>query len=498
MDLAYRRQFYEELNRAVSEGYDTPLARSTAARRFKAALDRVGILWFEDMAWYFNGRCYVRLFLKELRGAISACFDNAGVYATVKQINDLVNLCKYRLEGRERSEQDYSRIALKNGILDLDSPHLVLRPHNKEYFITRYFDFDYDANAPCPLWHRFLDEVLPAKALQDVLQEFLGAMFIDRSVNKIEVMLWLYGDGANGKSVVFNTILGILGKENVTARDMRDFLHHSRGSFALSDIEGKLLNYCSDIQGEFTFTDTAKKIISGEPIHAERKYENARMMTRIPLMMANTNTLPKLGDKTNAWARRVKIIPFDITIPEEKQDKELANKLLAEKSGIFSWMLEGRKRLLRQGCKFSEAPQCEQLMYKYRSTGYDVLDFMQAENLSSIKYHVGDGGKEILTKDLYRIFLSWLEVEKAPSFARLSLAQFRTRLRRFGFLPFHSRGGSTIRAYSIDGYKKKERKAIEEEPALQVPTAPAEEEEEPRNRRGDVLEKMRHELEDRL
>lgn len=503
MDSASRSRFFEALYGAVTGGYRSPLVLRGASTRFTEAISRLGLVWYNGVAWWYDGARYLELYTKELRSGIAWCFDRAGSYIRGKDIRDLSSRMRYRMEGDEIDGMDYMHAVFRNGMVDMGAKRLDLRPHSQAVFTTRYFDFDYEPEAKCPLWRQFLKEVLPDGASQDVLQEFLGAVFVDRAVHKVESMLWLFGDGANGKSVVFEVVMGVLGKDNVTTRDMRDLCHASRGQFALSDIEGKLLNYCSDVRGEFTFSDMAKKLISGEPTHAERKFENSRMMVHIPLFMANTNTLPKLGDNTNAWARRVKIIPFQVTIPEEKQDKSLASKLLEEKSGIFSWMMEGRRRFLAQGCKFTESPLCDRMMFSYRAAGYDVLDFMLAENLSSIRQYVGDEGKEILTRDLYKVFLSWLEVESAPSGCRLSLASFRTKLKRYGYIPYHSREGSAIRAYSATSpsAQRSRKKKIEEEPALQVPQiaeAAQAAMDGDSGRREDVLERIRGELEDKI
>ena len=507
MEIALRQRFFESLHRVLNEGYDTPFNVRSSGQRLRRACEELPLLWYNGIGWWFEGSRYVELYHKEIRAGISWCFDRVDEYASMKQIKDLALQVRYRLEAQEREDIDSGYISFRNGMIDLSKKNLSLLPHDKDVFVTRYLDYDYDPGASCPLWRAFLSEVLPDSASRDVLQEFLGAVFIDRSKSKIETMLWLYGDGANGKSVVFDVVLGILGRENVTTRDMRDLCHPTRGQFAISDIDGKLLNYCSDVQGEFVFTDLAKKLISGEPTHGERKFENSRIITHLPLFMANTNTLPKIKDTSNAWARRVKIIPFNITIPAERQDKSLALKLLAERSGILSWMLEGRRRFLRQGCNFSVAPQCDRLMFGYRSGGFDVLDFMQYEGLSSIRQYVGDSGKNILTKDLYRVFCSWLEVSEAPQAAYLSLAAFRTRLKRYGYIPFHSRGGSTIRAYSSLSAptQRKHQQEIADEPALQVPEAPKENHEQeedtstaPATNRNDVLGRIKTQIREKL
>lgn len=502
MELADRKRFFEELWSECSEGHDTPLTLKYAPVRFKEAISAMNVVWCGYGPYWWDGVAYIPLSMREVQAGIMYCMDRAGLRPTAKYLKELRWQCRVRLEGESVLEMDNGWISLRNGMLNMDDRNVRMVEHSPDYLVTRYLDFDYDREAKCPLWHQFLDEVLPDQACQDLLQEFLGACLLNRQRYKIESMLWLYGEGANGKSVVFETVVGVFGQMNVSARDMRELLNVQRGMYALSDIDGKILNYCSDVQGEFVFTDLAKKIISGEPLHAERKFENARLITRLPLMMANTNTLPKLGDKTLSWARRVKIIPFNVTIPEEKQDKSLALKLAAERSGIFSWILEGRRRFLRQECRFSPCPQGDLLMYEYRSSGYDVLDFMQNEGYASRIYNTGDEGRVLLSKDLYKVFLSWLEVEGAPEFTKIAYRSFCTKLKRYGYAPIHRRDGVAIRVFTLplkSTPKKRRGKAVP------VPDAPPEEEikaapalEGSEEGRGAMLARLKREMEEEL
>lgn len=454
------------------------------------------------VSYWWDGLAYVPIQMREVQAGIMYCMDRAGLRPSVKFLKEIRWQCRVRLEGEGVEEMDNGWVSLRNGMLNMDDRNLSLVEHSPDYLVTRYLDFDFDREAKCPLWHKFLDEVLPDAACQDLLQEFLGACLLSRQRYKIEAMLWLFGDGANGKSVVFETVVGVFGQGNVSARDMRELMNVQRGMYALSDIDGKILNYCSDVQGEFVFTDVAKKIISGEPLHAERKFENARLVTRIPLMMANTNTLPKLGDKTLSWARRVKIIPFNVTIPEERQDKSLAVKLSEERSGIFSWILEGRRRFLRQECRFSPCPQGDLLMYEYRSSGYDVLDFMQTEGYACRMYNTGDEGKVVLVKDLYKVFLSWLEVEGAPEFTRIAYRPFCTKLKHYGYAPTHRRTGVAIRVFSLPkkagGQKKSNAAPVPDAPPEKAALSAAPALEGNSENRGEVLERLRKEVEDEL
>jgi phage/plasmid-associated DNA primase len=87
---------------------------------------------------------------------------------------------------------------------------------SNKYIQVTQNDFEYLPTAVSYKWLKFLDEVLPDRKIQDVLQEFLGSIFIDRKEAKMEQMMILKGAGGNGKSVIFEVIKGLLGEDNIS------------------------------------------------------------------------------------------------------------------------------------------------------------------------------------------------------------------------------------------------------------------------------------------
>ena len=78
----------------------------------------------------------------------------------------------------------------------------------------------------------------------------------------------------------------------------------------------------------------------------------------------------------DAFYRRFLIIPFDVTIPKEKQDKQLARKIInKELPGVLNWVLEGLKRLVDQR-GFTESEQADAVLNDYRVQGDSVALFV--------------------------------------------------------------------------------------------------------------------------
>ena len=237
-------------------------------------------------------------------------------------------------------------INLLNGTFEITPTKRGLRNFEQKDFITHQLPFEYDPEAAAPMFQKYLDEVLPDKDKQKVFAEFCGYIFIKPSVLKLEKMLILFGSGANGKSVFFEILNALLGTENISNYSLQS-LTNDNGYFR-AKIGNKLVNYASEINGKLE-TDIFKQMASGEPIEARLPYGDPFILNEYAKLIFNCNELPKDVEHTNAYFRRFLIIGFDVTIPEDKQDKQLPQKIIQnELSGVFNWILQGLDRVLEQ------------------------------------------------------------------------------------------------------------------------------------------------------
>lgn len=239
--------------------------------------------------------------------------------------------------------KDAVLINLQNGTFEITPDGQKLREFNRVDFLTHQLPFEYNPDAQAPIFKKFLDAVLPDVDKQKVLAEYLGYLFT-RGL-KLEKFLILYGGGANGKSVMFDIIQALLGRENVANYSLQS-LTNDNGYFR-AKIANKLVNYASEINGRLQ-SDYLKKMVSGEPVEARLPYGQPFMLYDYAKLMFNTNVLPYEVEHSNAFMRRFLIMHFDVTIPPEKQDKKLADKIIKyELAGVFNWILEGLHRVLK-------------------------------------------------------------------------------------------------------------------------------------------------------
>lgn len=315
-------------------------------------------------------------------------------------------------------------INLKNGTFQITPEGMKLRPFDRSDFITYQLPFPYDPNATAPIFEQYLNRVLPDKERQNVLAEFLGYVFIRNGSSNLkeEKALMLYGTGANGKSVFFEVVNALLGIENVSSYSLQS-LTDTTGYFRAM-IANKLVNYASEINGKLEVS-TFKQLVSGEPVDARLPYGNPMVIRHYAKLIFNCNELPKEVEHSNAYYRRFLIIPFDVTIPEHEQDKQLHTRIIeSELSGVFNWVLDGLKRLLAQK-RFSDCDAAKRAVENYKSQSDSVNLYLEENQFQP------SSSSHRLIKDLYQSYRAFCNED---GFKPVSKSNFIKRLQGLGIV----------------------------------------------------------------
>jgi P4 family phage/plasmid primase-like protien len=236
-------------------------------------------------------------------------------------------------------------LAMENGLLDVEAAvseeENPLHEHTPYWFSVTYLPYEYDPEARCRKWIKFLKEVLPGSRERRLLQEFIGyCLTYDTSYHKA---LILVGEGANGKSVITEVATQLLGRGNVSHVGLERF----DDRFAMGPTIGRLANIVSEIPTvKGVAEDMLKAVISGDLIRVEFKYHDPIDARPTARLIFATNELPEFWDKTEGLWRRLLVIPFSVTIPEKDQDRKLAANICErELPGLLNWALRGLTRL---------------------------------------------------------------------------------------------------------------------------------------------------------
>jgi len=332
------------------------------------------------------------------------------------------------------TDKDTVLINLQNGTFEINDKGTQLRPFNRSDFITYQLPFEYEPDEKAPLFQKYLDEVLPDKERQKVLAEYLGFVFIKHGSRRMkeEKALILFGTGANGKSVFFEVVSALLGSENTSNYSLQS-LTNDNGYFR-AKLANKLVNYGSEINGKLE-SSLFKQLVSGEPVEARLPYGQPFILKQYAKLIFNCNELPKDVEHTNAYFRRFLIIPFDVTIPPEKQDKTLHTKIIEkELSGVFNWVLNGLDRLLGQK-NFTHCDAIKQAVEQYKSQSDSVKMFIDENN------YKGHPTEYQLIKDLYNDYRIYCIED---GFRPVNKSNFIKRLKGFGVLVERGAGNKML------------------------------------------------------
>ncbi len=236
-----------------------------------------------------------------------------------------------------------SMINLNNCTLVLSSDGVQTKTFDYRDFLTHQLPFNYDVKAFNKIFADYLDEVLPDKDTQRTLQETCGYLFIKGL--KLEKIFFLYGAGANGKSVLFEVLNGLIGDENIGHYSLESLT--DRTGYFRAKIKDKIVNYGTDIKLSKIDAGMFKTLASGEPVEARLPYGEPFTMSGYAKLIFNVNRLDNANiEHTHGFYRRILIIPFEKTIADDKQDKSLHKKILVDKAGVLNWIIEGAERVI--------------------------------------------------------------------------------------------------------------------------------------------------------
>jgi putative DNA primase/helicase len=320
-------------------------------------------------------------------------------------------------------QSDVTYLNLLNGTLKIDKNGVELIPFNPKHFLTHQLDFVYTKNYVNQIWLDFLDTVMPDKDTQKTLQQAIGYLFIKDL--KLEKVIFLYGIGANGKSVVFEIIKGLLAPEMMSNYSLASLTNHL--GYQLADLHNKLINYGTDISMKNVDLAIFKQIASGEPIGTRQIREKAFTMKNYGKLIFNVNKLDDADvENTNGFGRRLLFIPFEHVIEKKDQDKNLHKKILENKTGIMNWIVEGIEEVLKNEEIFM-SEKCENFLDNFKRESSPIQLFLADSNLVPTLEELNE------TIDFQQMYEMYREFCKKQGEKAVAQRNLNADLKRLGF-----------------------------------------------------------------
>ncbi len=312
-------------------------------------------------------------------------------------------------------DADAWKINCRNGTLDLRTG--TLHSHNPDDLITKLLGVEYDPKAECPLFMAFLGRIFDGDGeLIGFVQRILGHALTGSM--KEQKFFVLFGRGANGKSVLIDIVLHVAGPYGKTAAPelflKKTYANHPT---ELADLQGARVVVCPEVERDRAFNEgLLKQLTGGDRIKARYMRQDFFEFASTAKIIISANSLPDINGADHGIWRRVHIVPFDTTIPEEQQDKDLGHKLKAEAPGILAWMVRGCLTWQQEGLR--PPPRVVQATGAYRER-MDIVGRFLADVCERVR------DARVPAADLFAAFEKWC---RENSELLLTQKEFGTRL----------------------------------------------------------------------
>ena len=316
----------------------------------------------------------------------------------------------------------------RNGTLDLQKQ--TLRPHDPADYLTKLCPVEFNPQAKCPTWERFLSEIFDySESLTAYLQRLAGYWLTGLTTEHALAVLW--GSGANGKSTLINALFHVLGPDysGKASRDLLLVSHGDKHPTALAWLHGKrFVAAIESAEGARLDETLIKELTGGDQISARRMREDFWTFEPTHKIALATNHKPQVRGQDYAIWRRLRLIPFTVCFLEDKQDKTLGEKLRAEAPGILTWLVKGCKLWQQHGLQ--DPPEVLEATGQYRSEQDTLGAFLLDRCLQGPTY-------QAKASVLYAAYKDWCEQSGERI---ISKRKFCAALRDKGFEGYTNNG----------------------------------------------------------
>ena len=267
----------------------------------------------------------------------------------------------------------------RNGTIDLHTG--ALREHRRDDLLTRLAGADYVPASHSDLWERFLSEATGGDGdLACYLRRAVGYALYGAVCEK---SFWfLYGPPDGMKSTFIAAIAGAFGDYAVSADPTTWLVQTSTGGNRgdLVALLGARLVTSVEFRKGARFDEALlKRVTGGDRLTAAAKYEaEVEFVPSFALWFAANDAPAIRDDDEGAWSR-VRRIPFCHTLPKDRQDLRMREKLAAAevRSAVLAWAVRGCIEWRRDGLGTCTA--VERSTQDYRAEMDRIAGFLDCE-----------------------------------------------------------------------------------------------------------------------
>jgi len=401
------------------------LAKDTIQQLYKDAARRLEKL-SRELAQATDDEEKARI--KEKVEAVKTLINHALKSESARSVNAMIDLARSE-PGipilPEHLDRHPFLVNALNGTINLRTGDI--RPHMREDYLTKIAPVVYDPDAQCPLWERSLRRWMDANQDLVVFLQRVVGYSLTGDVSE-QLLLFFYGLGSNGKSTFLLVILAMLGDYAMQAvSELLMAKHNEAHPTERADLFGRrLVATIETEEGRRMAEALMKQLTGGDKIRARRMREDFWEFEPTHKIILAANHKPAVRGTDYAVWRRIKLVPFTVTISPEEKDKDLAEELKGELPGILNWALRGCLDWQRYG--LGEPDEVRQATAEYQAEQDTVQGFIDE------CCHVHAEAKA-QSSALLAAFITWSgdKLMTAPA--------FRKRMKDKGFQSTEGTGG---------------------------------------------------------
>lgn len=344
---------------------------------------------------------------------------------------------------------DETIINFENTLLKVNGSELMTIPHTPDTYSTIQIPCIWKrTDTPTPVFDSYMDTLTDGdEAVKQLLMEFIGACLSNIKGWRMKKALFLVGDGDTGKSQLKSLVEMLLGKGNFIGIDLKEI----EARFGTGAVYGTRLAGSSDMS--FLSVDelkTFKKMTGGDSIYAEFKGQQGFEYTYNGLLWFCMNRLPKFGGDSGKWVYdRIMVVECKNVIPKARQDKQLLDKMYAERDGIVYKAVKALQTVIANGYSFSEPESVTSARDDYQRENNTVICFF--EECMCLREN-GKITDSCTTGKTYKVYKEWCR-DNNNGYAK-SYKEFREKLAEhlstsFAEMSIKRNDGTYFRDYTL-------------------------------------------------
>lgn len=398
------------------------------------------VAYFHNQWWVYEGGCWIerdvqqvrksiRVFLQSYRDKLKGGITQGRIGSVANMLEDEYYIPDRRLIAEQQASERY--INLRNGLFNLET--FLLEDHRPDMYLTSQLDFEYDPDATCPVFKRFLrtslanEDGTPDTDMIMLAMEALSYSLTART--DFKASFWLIGVPNTGKSTLVGFLRRFMGSLHKTV----NLNQLASNRFILSGIVGARVVTFTEAESNTFLPDALYKAMVGgrDAIQVDVKNKPAIEFVPQAKFWWAMNTPPRVNDRSGATLNRLLPILFEHVITESEMIPDLDHLLDEERAGVFNELIIAWRRLLKYG-KFTSPERSNRWRENYRRV--NDTEFLYSEDRWERDVNASIPGQR-----LYDDYRAWCE---RNGFKPKNLGQIGAEWKRLGLTNSQSNGRS--------------------------------------------------------